>query len=323
MKISFVGTHPIWGGLDNGGGSRTIIRSSQVLEALGHRTCIVTESDRHTWIRHKRPVSRIPYSTDVAIAISVSDIKPMMKELKRRENVKQAVWLRGWEAWRMPSTHIKRILKRFFQAGGTILVNSSWLRDKLWKNNIYSTILYQGFDIDSWQDLKLREKEDKIVIGCLYNKTHATKRWDLFEKLPGMLGFKAYKYCAFGAHKESPNFWLKSYRDNPTHEQLQELYSQCHIWFAPTEKEGLHNVPAEANLCGALVMHNTSPANGILDYGGEDVAMVYSDCSGIIPLIQNADFSKVPKMQAKIREKIGTREERMNQLVEMFREAKT
>ena len=321
MNIAFYNNHPYWGGLADNGGSRTIIRSVKTLQALGHKACIVTDNDRHTWEPHDAPAIKIPKNVDAVIAVSISDLKPMIKETKRWK-IKKAIWLRGMETWQMPGPKIYSRLKNFASDGHTILVNSSWLSAKIWKHGIPNQILYQGFDLKYWQDLELRDNETKLKIGCLYNNDHESKRYDLFEKLPKQLGFDKYAYCAFGRHGKRPNPWLEPYLSNPSHKDLVSLYSSCRVWFAPTEKEGLHNVPAEANLCGCLVVHNDMVSNGILDYSGNECAMVYSDDVGAVQMIEGADYSKVPVMQEKIKTKIGDRKQNMERFIKLLQGGK-
>jgi len=158
---------------------------------------------------------------------------------------------------------------------------------------------------------------DKIAIGCLYNSSHKTKRWDMFRALMKDLGKDNYRYYSYGNNKIKVK-GLEHHR-KPSHRRLVEIYSKCHIWFAPTELEGMHTPPAEANLCGALVYCNNMPSNGMGDYCNNDTAMIFKDIKDAINLIKKPDFSKVDVMQRLIHEKIGNRENNMIKMVERFK----
>ena len=106
---------------------------------------------------------------------------------------------------------------------------------------------------------------------------------------------------------------------NVDHDKLCDAYSSCHIWFAPTENEGLHNVPMEANLCGCLVVCGDEPLNGMIyDYAFPDnTAMVYErkDIYHAADLIRNPNWELIGNMQKHLKEKIGTRKDNMIKLV--------
>ena len=106
---------------------------------------------------------------------------------------------------------------------------------------------------------------------------------------------------------------------NVGHDKLCDIYSSCHIWFAPTDNEGLHNVPMEANLCGCLVVCSDEPLNGMIyDYAFNDkTAMVYArrDIAHAVELILNPKWELVGKMQKHLKKHIGTRQHNMQKLV--------
>jgi hypothetical protein len=104
-----------------------------------------------------------------------------------------------------------------------------------------------------------------------------------------------------------------------TGKNLVKFYQSCDIWFVPCKREGLHNVPMEANLCGSLIICSDSPTNGCMDYCNRDTAHIYSTLKEAVGMIERPDFTKVKRMQKLLREKIGNREKNMKQLVELFK----
>lgn len=292
MKICFVGLHKYWGGLANGGGSKTIIKSAEVLRKLGYRVDIAAVNDRHTWVKHPPIIHKIPKDTDVAIANSVSDIDIVLKSKAKRK----FWWARGIETWQMPLNRIKKKAKKI-----NVIVNASHLLEYFPHGNL----CYAGLDLDYWED-KNKPNSSYCWIGSLYSKQHNTKRYDLFKKLQKDLHGKG-KYV------------YTTLKNNKNDEELKHLYKFCAIWFAPTELEGFHNVPAEANLCGCLVICNRMSTNGMGDYAAEETAMRFSSWNECLAAIKNPDFSKVKKMQKVLREKIGSREKNMKRFVGLIK----
>ena len=95
------------------------------------------------------------------------------------------------------------------------------------------------------------------------------------------------------------------------------FYNECDIWLAPTELEGWHNCPAEANLCGCLVICNRLDSNG-MDYATEETAMRFTGFDELLACIENPDFSKVEKMKKVLHNKIGNRENNMKKFIDII-----
>ena len=240
MKIVF---NMLECGLGNNGGTRTIIKCVEVLEKLGHRCDIVGVVDKFTWFDHKPIIRYIPVDTDVIIATACTTVFSTLQS-----NVPKKVWyIRAHENWCMSNKE----LGRRYSSGIFNIVNSKGLQKLLTTYGEVSKVVYQGIDFGCWKNLKLRSK-DKIRVGCLYTK-QPRKRWKDFVKLSKILGYEDYEYVSMGNAKPKEDFLIESVY-NVGHEELCKLYSSCHILFAPTDSEGLHNIPMEANLCNCLIV---------------------------------------------------------------------
>jgi hypothetical protein len=208
-------------------------------------------------------------------------------------------WMRGWERWVRGEPWLISKIKKFVASGGKIIVNSPWLIKQLKdKCNVDAKLCYAGLDLDIWED---RNNIRKNSIGFLGKRKHVTKRHDLCMELM----------------KRFPNKNFFSLEENVNYKELISLYNKCDIWFAPTELEGFHNVPAEANLCGCLVVCNRLDSNG-MDYATDETAMRYSGYDEMLACIENPDFNRVSKMQAVLKEKIGNRFENMKRFIEIL-----
>lgn len=311
MKGVFYTGHPRYGAISNNGGSLTIVKSCEQLIDMGHEFRVVARNDNMTWVKHRRPLKSIPGNSEVVIAISISDINLMLK--KAPKDARKAYWMRGFEKWRMPKKDIYRILEKFSKKH-LIMCNAQWMVDNLGQRGIPATLQYSGLDLDFWEENHAKRGK-KLRIGCLYH-TSNSKKWSEFERLRKRLG-KGVEYAAFGNNTCKAK-WLAKYRRRPNPENLRRLYQSCHFWFAPTKLEGFHQPPAEACLCGALVICSDRDSNGMRDWALPEAAIVYHKSKSVVSMIDEADFSKVAVAQRLLREKIGSREDNMKKMVEVL-----
>ena len=298
-------------GLGNCGGARTVLLCQQELIKLGHVCNVATMVDNFTWFEHKQVINYIPSDTDVIINVSAQDYV-----VTRNSNVpKKYAWWRAHEDW---SNTEDFLIKCYLDKEVKNIVNSVGLQKRLASYGAESVVVYQGVDIDKWEDINLRP-ENKIRIGCLYTK-QPRKRWKDFVRIEESLGTEKYEYVSVGNEIPGDTFLTKSV-SNVGYEELEMVYSSCHMWFAPTDSEGLHNVPIEANLCGCLVVCSDHELNGmVLDYAFDDTAMIYEfgDLKQASELISSPDWSLVGNMQEHIINNIGTREDNMKKMVDVL-----
>ena len=310
MRLAF---NSLNSGLGNNGGSRTIILCSKILEELGHECNIIANVDNFAWFDHKSIIKHIPQNLELIIAVANSDVVGTLNS-----NIKKKAWyIRGHETWSAPTY----LLEDYYRNPNMLnIVNSKGLQQLLRLFGAESKVVYQGIDFNLWEDRKLRQ-DHKIRIGCLYQEKE-TKRWADFVELTNILGLGGYEYVGFGYNKATDKF-LTEYKQNPSHDDLIDLYSSCHIWFAPTELEGLHNVPIEASLRGCLIVCSDHEQNGmVLDYAFDDTAMIYKfgDLEHASNLIRNPDWSLIDNMQKCIVDRIGSRETNMKKIISYLEE---
>jgi len=311
MKLAF---NTVNSGLANGGGSRTVILCSQTLEKLGHKCDIIGVDDRFTWFEHKPIIPYFPSDLDVVIATACTTVGSTL-----RSNVPIKAWyIRGHESW----VYSEEQLKTCYKADLFNIVNSKGLKQKLAAYGADSVVIYPGID-SFWENRNLRSK-DKIRIGCLYQKK-PTKRWEDFAALAKILGYKDYEYVGFGDKMRNDEF-LVDFKSNPTLDELINFYSSCHIWFAPTELEGLFNVPIEAALCGCLIVCSDAPMNGQgFDYAFNDnTAMVYEarNIEHAAKIIRNPNWDVIERMDNHLRNNIGSREKNMKKMISLLEKQK-
>jgi len=309
IKIAF---NAFRSGLGPNGGSRTILKSAEVLREIGYKVDVIASVDNFNWFDHIAPVTY--FSNDIDILINVAAVDYNITA--RSKAPIKAAWWRAHEDWSNSDEYLKAC---YLDQNVINIVNSNGLKNLLAMYGADSDVIYQGVDFDWWENRALR-KDGVIRIGCLYTK-QPRKRWQDFVKLHALLGDDGYEYISIGSAEPPDNFLKRSWV-NVDHDELCTAYSSCDIWFAPTESEGLHNVPIEANLCRCLVVCADEPLNGMIyDYAfNENTAMVYDrkDINHAAELIKNPNWKLVVRMQKYIKENIGSRETNMKKLVELL-----
>jgi hypothetical protein len=293
-------------GLANNGGSKTIIKSAETLKVMGHNVAIWAPTNHYTW--HKPDVEiglLVKYNRkyicyyETIINVSVWDVDSTLK--MPIDN--KVWWLRGYEKWVRGEDWLISQIKKFVNAGGKMIVNSSWLIGQLKeKCGVDSELCFAGLDLDFWErNLDI----DGGAIGSIGRSKHMTKNYGLCKTMDRSFPNRTWQYIDGCLNND----------------QLYRFYNNCDIWFAPTALEGFHQCPAEANLCGCLVVCNREDSNGMGDYATDETAMRYDYRDGpgaILMCIINSDFDKVEKMQEVLKTKIGNRETNMKKFVEMI-----
>ena len=316
MNICFYANHGYWSQLSNNGGTATILNSVKELKRLGHKVSVVATKDSFSWFKHPKPISKIPDNTDACIAVTISDIKPMLKNAPKK--AKLFYWSRLLEKHQMPK---KKLIK--WASKVHVIVNSENLRDWYSAHGIKADIAYQGVDVKKWRDLCIHEKGS---IGFLVS-SKPRKNFDFAMEVIDKLG-RGYKYYGYGVNLNGKikSFVKKkffSFVKNADYASLIRIYNMVDIWVCTSTKEGLHNPPIEAALCGCTVIYPDAPLAGCSDHCTEETAWNYKalDIESAIEAIKSADNSKVEKHKELIINKIGNRERAMKRLVNILKGA--
>ena len=316
MKITFYAGHPYYGGLANNGGSATILKSVRALRQMGHDANVVTKVDRFSWFPHRKALSSIPKDTDVCIAVSSNDIKPMLTRMPKK--AKPFYWCRLLD---YPAKIEKKKLIRH-ASSVTTLVNSVNLHEWFNGHGVENTICYQGLDMFEWEDQGLRV--DAKTLGFLVS-SKKRKNFALVERIVKALGDE-YAYVGYGAsadqNKATKAFTKEHFRylnTDMNHTQLCALYNVVGTWVVTSKKEGLHNPPMQAAMCGCAVVFPDIRSCGCFDHCVDgETAWMYDvgEIGSAVEAIRQADGSRNEQHKELIQAKIGTREEAMARFVE-------
>ena len=288
-------------GLGNNGGSKTIVKSAQALINLDHYVQIASKVNNYTWGRIITNFGTTTYDFyDVVVNVSVWDVATTLTMPIK----KKVWWLRGWEQWVRGEEYLINQIKRFVDAGGKMIVNSSWLIKQLKeKCGVDSVLCYSGLDLDFWHYVE-SPCEDVIKVGALWHPKHKTKNYAMFEKLK--------EQC------DNKYFEFHTLKDNYNDEQLRRFYSELNIWLSLSSLEGFHQVPAEAALCGCHIIYNDIDSGGTRDYCTPETADPFTEFNGLLQALESPDWSKRNEMQKVLENKIGSREDNMKKFVEVM-----
>jgi len=255
-------------GLGNGGGSSTLVKSSNILYSLGHNIIVIDSGrNQHTWtklnVEHRiiKSINDVPNS-DIVIS---TGYKTVLQTVKLPERCgKKLIWMRGWELWQMSE---ENIIKKVLKSPLIKVVNSFCLIDKLKKYGVDSYLIRPGNNLNDFNNLNIRNK-NKIVLGGLFNIKHKTKRSDLIIKIAQKLKLKYsnIELHMFGNHKNQNTSMIDKYISQPSIKEKNKFYNHIDIWLSTSILEGLHITPQEAMLCGCVVIGNNSELSGTKDY---------------------------------------------------------
>ena len=266
MKIAF---NLISCGLGNNGGSTTIIRSANTLHEIGHDVTIVDSGkNKHTWnqIQCKytiiKDLNDFP-SGDAVIATGFRTVDSTLK-LPDRCGIKYH-WIRLFETYIFDGD----ALTAMFKAPTKKIVNSICLQRKLLEYNEPSTIIRPGYDFDEIYRLEIRQNNNCVILGGLYNegskRVNKRTNW-IFETYDYLknagIPIKLYMFGSDGV----PSRHIDKYLKDPSISEKNELFNQIDIWLAPSSSEGLHIAPAEAMLTECVCVGNNSDLSGTEDY---------------------------------------------------------
>lgn len=307
MRIVFNGKDC---GFGNNGGSHTLIQSAKYLAKLGAHVTLYGVY-KYTWEEKPDGVRIIPHgkipTCDVIVATGQSTVP---STLAHKRCLKKYWWVRGHEVWSTKESQLIRYYRDI-----PCMANSLWLKNFIQEKTGKKVHLqYQGIDFDLWKDEKPWEDRE-IQVGGLYSTRHKTKNHRLLE------------------HLETRGFSVKMLnRDikNPTYEQQKDWYNNIKVWVSCSTLEGFHNPPVEAGMCGCALVGNTWYQNGTDDYmdGGKNCER-YSPTNGdyqpgmedaVRRYLNNPEYaiSHNKRLQESIKTKIGSREENMKKMLEIF-----
>ena len=316
-------------GLGNNGGSSTIVNSANVLMELGHEVYVVSSTKNyHTWTKLKVPHMRaegkkIP-DADFIIATGYKSVKATVNAPSRCGQ--KLHWIRGWETWQMAE---RDIVKGVLQAPTIKLVNSVGLQKRMNVYNCNSYIVRPGYDIDKYYPLGIREKNENVILGGLYNQNrhNQIKRtgwiWETAFKLKSIR--RNLELWLFGDHPRPKGFLFENYIRRPSLDEKNKFYNHINIWLAPTALEGLHMPPAEAMLTGCPVIGTNSKMNGMQEYliHGKTGIITENTLDHFVDAVKNLMDDKELQIELgkNAREKvlkIGSRHENMKQFIQLL-----
>ena len=305
MRIVFNVKHV---GLGNNGGSRTLIKSAEILQGLKNKVIIVTDTNHYNWHKIQVPVKnyvgqgwrKLVRKCDIMVATGYASVRTTRQVQKN----KAFYYIRGFERW---CASKKDLIKSYKSLN--CIVNSEQLKKYLKKKGIQSELIYPGLYFD---DFYSTGNDRGNIIWGIYSKRHKTKRHKDVIEIGKQLGYKV----------------LLLNRDivNAHSDQLREFYNKIKVWVSSSELEGLHNCPHEAALCGCSLVVTDHKWGGVQDYATEETALIYPAgdldraAQQVKRAMNDADLRNRlnSKMQDLLKNKVGSREDNMKKMMQIF-----
>ena len=325
MKISF---NLISCGLNNNGGSQTLILSANTLQKLGNIVTIVDSGkNQNTWNKiecnHKIIKNLKDYPTgDIVIATGFKTVDSTLK-LSKECGIKYH-YIRLFEDYVCNEVQLKEIIK----APTKKIVNSLCLQRKLLTYEEPSIIIRPGYDFDKIFPLDIRKDNTDVIIGGLYSEGLKRKKkrteWivECYNYLKTKYNIKLFMFGANG----TPNFKVDYYIKNPNFKEKNKLYNMVDIWLSPSCFEGLHIPPAEAMLTESVVVGNGSDQSGTEDYLiDNETGLVSEDnfnsfLANVEILVKHKILRKELGVSGRLKIlSLGTREDNMKEMIKVFK----
>jgi len=237
-------------GLGNNGGCKTIIRSAETLQDLGHDVYICTNVNQCTWWLVRVPIIKSLLPCDVLIATGYSSVKSTINY--KKANLK--LWyIRAHENW---ITSDKNLMAGYRQL--RCIANSEWIKKWLSNFDIHCDIVYPGLDFDCYY--KSDQQRQNILGGLMHH--HIRKRPEDCLEAHRISG---YSIKMLNKDLKTGDFKL-----------LSDFYNSIKVWISPSENEGIQNVPMEATLCGCALVLTDHFMGGTIDYAiNEETCLIY------------------------------------------------
>jgi glycosyltransferase involved in cell wall biosynthesis len=259
---------------------------------------------------------------DIVIATDYRSVESTIKIPKNKCKFKLH-YIRAWETWNFSENYI---INNILKSPLIKIVNSIGLQNKLKKYDIESFLIRPGNDLNNFKLLNIRDNK-KIVLGGLYHTKHLTKKSDMIIKIAKKIKseYNNVELHMFGTPNNPNNSIIDKYIKQPNIKEKNEFYNNIDIWLSTSELEGLHICPAEAMLCGCVVVGNESELSGTHDY-------LIDNVTGLVSRLKSNDFiDKIkhliqnPKLMETLSEagrnkiiELGNRKENMIKFVELM-----
>ena len=257
MNIAF---YALQSGLNNNGGTNTIVGTVKALRALGHNAFIISIVDNYTMEDHPQCIS-VPAPADVVVGVSYMDIERMHCDYP---NTPKCWWMRLWDSDKIQDAEIHALAN-----AQPVITNAHWIRQRLLQVGCHAVLLRQGIDDEFW--VPDASKRNGHVIGTCF-RPEPRKRYYDFALL------KDYMSKNDGLKFDSV-IGLDKVR-------LRDWYQSIEFYISPSRMEGCPNAVIEAALCGCKIIARRNPEAGVIELLSEKQAYLYDDIAEVPKMLQ-------------------------------------
>lgn len=311
MKINFV-----LPSLGRSGGTDVVYKYAELLEKDGHDVAIYKEiiaSNMHLFKYSWKNRLHQVYCTMKALLVSMRNknhfdrfVFILNNQFVRNADVVVATaWPTAYRVSKLPENKGK---KYYFIQGFEIwdnkelglgsyklplnkIVVSTWINERL-KNELEMgpfPVVYSGIDTAFFENTNVTKQQDDIVRFLMLNHTLSIKGVQngikVYEKIHSK--YPNSKLVMFGMCNGSNIPAYVEYHQNPSRDELVNLYSDSDIFIFPSIEEGWGLTPIEAMACGCAVVGTRT--GFVLDFGRNKENMMISEPGDIQGMMENIE----------------------------------
>jgi len=189
---------------------------------------------------------------------------------------KKFYFIQHFEDWTMAAAEVEKTWKMPLQK----IVISRWLLEKSERLGENAFYIPNGLDPSNFRiDIPFRKRYLKSILFLSHNLQFKGTKYvveaakKLIEKYPDL------KAVTFGVYNEKSYPPFITCYQNPPQKKLRELYNQARIFISPSLSEGWALPPAEAMMCGCIVIAT--------DIGGHEY--IHDHENGLLCAVQSPD----------------------------------
>lgn len=308
MKINFV-----LPAIGSSGGIDVVYKYVELLSERGHDVCVYKELCSSNMHRYHSVIKNTVHQVYCTLKAILQKKKWQHKEdifvfkLNNKSiSDADAIIATAWPtAFRIANLSEQKGKKYYFIQDYEIWDNSELVKSSYklplkkivistWINNCLKSdlgigpfpIVYNGIDLNIYHHVDVVKEKDEIAFLMLNHslpKKGVKNGLKVFEEVK-----KRYKNCKlrmFGMCDDSNLPSYVEYYQNPSKQELLELYSKSDIFIFPSLEEGWGLTPLEAMACGCIVVGTRT--GFVLDFGIHEENMMISEPGNIDMMVNN------------------------------------
>jgi GT2 family glycosyltransferase len=271
-----------------GGGHRDIFEHLNRLGERGHEVALYTLGEQPEWFDLRVPVHSFEFYEDLIEALA-----PL-------QAIKVATW---WNTavpvWRASVLHgipvyfvqdietsyypddemVRHAVIDSYRPEFRYMTISSWNRDRLRELGLDAVLIPPGIDLEGFRTLPDARRRDDMVLAI--GRSNPLKNLPLTVAAWRALPAPRPELCMFGIEPELASEQGMRYIEEPSDEQVNELFNETTVFIQTSTHEGFALPPLEAMATGAAVLCTDAHGNRDFCLDGENCLMPEAETAAV------------------------------------------